>query len=77
MRIRSMLSSGWFFRHTAVVAGPARDSDVVADEEAVLLEQSARAYAAEFHVPMRLFYVTAADIAETVLDVASTHDVEF
>jgi amino acid transporter/nucleotide-binding universal stress UspA family protein len=65
-----------FVRHIAVVAGPTRDSDVVADEEAVLLEQSARAYAAEFNVPMRFVYATATDIAETVLDVAATHAVD-
>lgn len=62
-----------FVRHIAVSAGPARRSDLEADEEAVALEKSATAYAKKFDVPMRFVYATATDIADTVLDVAATH----
>lgn len=62
-----------FVRHIAVDVGPARESDVAADDEAQRVNQAAEQLAAEFGVPWRFVYATATDVAETVLDIAATH----
>ena len=55
--------------------GPARSTDVAADNEAQQLNQ-AEQIAAEFDVPWRFVYATSNDIADTVLDIAATHAVD-
>lgn len=62
-----------FVRHIAVDVGPARESDLTADNEAQRVNQAAEQLAAEYGVPWRFVYATATDVAETVLDIAATH----
>jgi nucleotide-binding universal stress UspA family protein len=62
-----------FVRYIAVAVGPARPTDVAADDEAQRTNQQAEQLAAEFGVPWRFVYATSSDIAETVLDIAATH----
>jgi K+-sensing histidine kinase KdpD len=65
-----------FIRYIAVAVGPARPTDVAADNEAQQLNQQAEQIAAEFGVPWRFVYATSNDIADTVLDIAATHAVD-
>ena len=65
-----------FIRYIAVAVGPARSTDVAADNEAQQLNQQAEQIAAEFDVSWRFVYATSNDIAETVLDIAATHAVD-
>ena len=62
-----------FVRHIAVLSGPARETDVAADDEAQRVNQAGEQLAAEYEVPWRFVYATATDVAETVLDIAATH----
>lgn len=72
---RSQGAEVWvmFVRHIAVLAGPARESEIAADDEAQRVNQAAEQLAAEYGVPWRFVYATATDVAETVLDIAATH----
>ncbi|MCX7422580.1 MAG: amino acid permease [Planctomycetia bacterium] len=65
-----------FIRYIAVDVGPARPTDVAADNEAQQLNQLAEQIAAEFGVTWRFVYATSNDIADTVLDIAATHAVD-
>ena len=65
-----------FIRYIAVAVGPARSTDVAADNEAQQLNQQAEQIAAEFGVQWRFVYATSNDIADTVLDIAATHAVD-
>ncbi|MFO0429307.1 MAG: amino acid permease [Planctomyces sp.] len=75
---RSQHAELWlvFVRHIAIDSGVTRESDVANDQEALQLESSAKAYSAEYGVPMRFVYSTATDIGDTVLDVAATYAVD-
>ncbi|MBC7821304.1 MAG: amino acid permease [Planctomycetaceae bacterium] len=75
---RSQNAELWviFVRYIAVDVGPARASDLAADNEAQRLNQQAEQLAAEFGIPWRFVYATTADIAETILDIAATHSVD-
>ena len=72
---RSQNAELWviFVRYIAVDVGPARASDLAADNEAQRLNQQAEQLAAEFGIPWRFVYATTADVAETILDIAATH----
>lgn len=75
---RSQHAELWviFVRYIAVDVGPARASDLAADNEAQWLNQQAEQLAAEFGIPWRFVYATTADVAETILDIAATHSVD-
>lgn len=72
---RSQHAELWviFVRYIAVDVGPARASDLAADNEAQRLNQQAEQIAAEFNIPWRFVYATTSDVAETILDIAATH----
>ena len=65
-----------FVRYIAIDVGPARASDLAADNEAQRLNQQAEQFAAEFDIPWRFVYATTADVPETILDIAATYAVD-
>lgn len=62
-----------FIRYVAIAVGPARASDVAADNDAQHLNQEAEHLAAEYGVPWRFVYAASSEIAESILDIAATH----
>ena len=62
-----------FIRYVAIAIGPARPSDVAADNEAQRLNQEAEQLATEYGVPWRFVYAASSEIAESILDIAATH----
>ena len=62
-----------FIRYVAIAIGPARPSDVAADNEAQRLNQEAEQLAMEYGVPWRFVYAASSEIAESILDIAATH----